>query len=280
VWAVGNYYDGAQIATLVEHWDGTTWTQVASPSPGGASGSYLQAVSARSTDDVWAVGYTYNGTLTEHWDGAAWTVVDSPGHVGVQLSGVSAVASNDAFAVGNTYGAFARTFILHWDGKSWRRMASAMPDKIGHQDTLSGVSATSATDAWAVGTTTTWRHVIDRTLILHWDGKTWQQAAGLDPGGRHGTRLSGVSALSPSNVWAVGSYSPHSKAVYRTFIEHWDGSGWKQTHTGRPSESYDDYTAGIDAISASRAWAAGTYANSNGQMTMTQNWDGHRWIQL
>jgi hypothetical protein len=280
VWAAGNYYDGTQFATLVMHWDGTSWTVVDSPSPGGANGSYLQSVSARSANDVWAVGHTYDGTLIEHWDGSAWTVVKSPGGVGVHLTGVSAISATSAFAVGNTYGAFSRTFILHWNGKTWSRVASPMPGKVGHGDTLSGVSATSSSDAWAVGTTTRWRHVIARTLILHWDGKTWQRVVGLNPGGRLGTTLTGVSAISDTDLWAVGSFGIEREGVYKTFIEHWNGSRWKRTNTARPSRSYDDSAAAIDAIGPSHAWVAGRYTNSSGNMTMTQNWDGSQWVQL
>jgi hypothetical protein len=56
--------------TLVAHWNGTRWTGVASPNPGG---SFLNAVSALSPSDAWAVGYDNTGTLILHWDGTSWT---------------------------------------------------------------------------------------------------------------------------------------------------------------------------------------------------------------
>jgi hypothetical protein len=53
-WAVGSSYDNANEATLVEHWNGRSWTQV--PLPGGPV-SDLTGVAAVSPHDVWAVGY-------------------------------------------------------------------------------------------------------------------------------------------------------------------------------------------------------------------------------
>src|SRR6187397_3012783 len=46
VWAVGDSYDGARTNTLIEHWDGTSWVQVPSPSPGGDLGSHLNGIAA------------------------------------------------------------------------------------------------------------------------------------------------------------------------------------------------------------------------------------------
>src|SRR5207249_1249822 len=83
VWAVGYYQNGTgtPFQTLVERWNGTAWSVVSSPNAGIRS-NFLNGVAAVSANDVWAVGYYYNGsvnqTLVEHWDGASWSVVSSP----------------------------------------------------------------------------------------------------------------------------------------------------------------------------------------------------------
>ena len=53
VWAVGWYSNSAgSVLTLIEHWNGTAWTQVPSPSPGGrARSNWLLGVSATSAID-------------------------------------------------------------------------------------------------------------------------------------------------------------------------------------------------------------------------------------
>ena len=277
-WAVGTVGTGTEYDTLILHWDGTSWTQVPSPSPGGASGSYLFGVSAVSATDIWAVGRTYNGPLILHWDGTAWTQVDAPGAVGTSLNSVAAVSGTDAFAVGNTFGAFSRPFVLRWDGTHWNQLTLGAA-KRGRADQVTGVSATSASDVWAVGTTTTWRHVRRSPMILHFDGSSWQRVDGVNPGGRHGTQLAGVSAVNPHDVWAVGSYGIDHSDLSRTFIEHWNGTSWRQTHTPNPGNDGIRDVNGIDALGRG-AWAAGSFLDTGQVRSMTLNRIGNRWIQL
>jgi hypothetical protein len=56
IWAVGSFNtwpNGNDIHTLTEHWDGTSWSIIPSPTAG-----FLKAVSARSDGTVVAVGFT------------------------------------------------------------------------------------------------------------------------------------------------------------------------------------------------------------------------------
>jgi hypothetical protein len=68
--------------TLIEHWNGKTWTRVPSPNPPGSSASSLRAVTAVSSANAWAVGIAIVGdlykTLAMHWDGRHWTMTPSP----------------------------------------------------------------------------------------------------------------------------------------------------------------------------------------------------------
>ena len=81
---------------------------------------------------------------------------------------------------------------LHWNGHIWSQVPSQGP-----ASGLTGVTALSASDAWAVGTD------MAGTLVLHWNGHTWSQVPSPSPGSAHGS-LAGVSADSPSDAWAVG----------------------------------------------------------------------------
>jgi len=66
---------------------------------------------------------------------------------------------------------------------------------------LNGVAATSATNAWAVGATTS-----GKTLILHWNGTRWTQVTSPSPSSaKYGNDLSAVTATSASSAWAVGT---------------------------------------------------------------------------
>lgn len=131
VWAVGTYANAASDEEpLIEHWDGTSWNVVSAPVPAGnpIGPNMLEAVSAASSTDIWAVGrYDIPGeyTLIEHWNGSAWSVVPNPspgtGTDGVDLSGVAAISASNAWAVGSlSHEAGGIVPILeHWNGTSW-----------------------------------------------------------------------------------------------------------------------------------------------------------------
>jgi hypothetical protein len=84
VWAVGAYGVGLLSATrtFIAHWNGRSWHQVRSPSPGtGESINVLYAATTRS-GNTWAVGcYTAGetgcGTLMERSTRTTWTTVPS-----------------------------------------------------------------------------------------------------------------------------------------------------------------------------------------------------------
>src|SRR5215469_7248364 len=98
VWAVGELDSSLGYWTLIEHWNGTSWSAVSSPSSG-----YLNGVAVFSASDAWTVGwYGSFETLTEHWNGTSWSVVESPNPAGYQrLSGVAVVpGSTQVWAAG------------------------------------------------------------------------------------------------------------------------------------------------------------------------------------
>ena len=65
--------------TLVERWNGTSWSIVTSPNPSGATFAVLSGVSCPSTTSCYAVGESaLDKTLVEHWNGTSWSIVASP----------------------------------------------------------------------------------------------------------------------------------------------------------------------------------------------------------
>ena len=112
-----------------------------------------------------------------------------------------------AWAVGTAHtGAVTSTLILHWNGKTWKRVASPSPGPEG--STLYGVSASSPASAWAVGYTAVYSEGW-KTLIEHWNGKTWKQVPSPDPVTVSSSKLTwnilqSVSAVSAGSAWAVG----------------------------------------------------------------------------
>src|SRR6266568_2749759 len=82
IWAVGLDVNSNGVQqSLVDHWNGTKWSVVSSPSPGTASNS-LRALAVVIANNIWAVGFFTNAggvkqTLVEHWNGTKWKVVPS-----------------------------------------------------------------------------------------------------------------------------------------------------------------------------------------------------------
>ena len=106
--AVGSSTGLSYGKTLIEHWDGTAWTIVASPNRSGQTVG-LTGVSCDSATRCVAVGSVGlsstipTTTLAEHWDGTAWSIVATPNPAGQsenQLRGVSCIALSSCTAVG------------------------------------------------------------------------------------------------------------------------------------------------------------------------------------
>lgn len=221
IWAVG-YISTPQLdQPLVEHWNGTAWSIVTSAGVTGDE-NYFTGITAISANDAWAVGYSYTGgsypTLTEHWDGTAWSIVASPSPSVVtnHLTSVSATSTADVWAVGfaSTNQNGDNTLIEHWNGAAWSVVAS--PNGASNENALYGVTALSATNAWAVGDAST--ATADQTLIEHWNGFTWSISASPNVGASNNI-LQAVSAVSARQVWTVGAYGVGSSGNTDTLAE-------------------------------------------------------------
>ncbi len=199
------------------------------------------------------------------------------------LLGVSAVSASDAWAVGykcsNAECALPNltfsTLIDHWNGRKWSTVASPSP---GPSTQLTGVSAVSATDAWAVGNTNSGpvNTTPDPALILHWNGKKWSKVSIPEPSTAY-YFLRGVSAISATDAWAVGSWDAVG-VDSRALILHWNGRKWSKVPSPNPvGRGFE----GVSTASAADAWAVGLYTNAAGQVaTLTEHWNGRKWSKV
>jgi hypothetical protein len=110
------------------HYNGADWSVTPSPSNGYAS--ILYSISARASNDVWAVGaYSSSGghgiqTFVQHWNGTSWENIqkreDDTSRDNILWS-VAAAAPNSVWAVGahcpRSFGCGGDlTIIEHWNG--------------------------------------------------------------------------------------------------------------------------------------------------------------------
>lgn len=284
VLAVGNALGPDNFNSLAVRFGGTRWLPERTAAPGDSSS--LNSVAVTSEDNGWAAG-TYASdhvthALIERWNGTSWVrqPVPEPGGArrSTSLFGVAADSATDAWAVGNYRAAdgHLRTLIEAWNGTAWRQVASPNPGGTGHNDRLTSVTSSSARDAWAVGY---YRDATSggRALVLHWDGNSWRQVpipALAQPGG---ALLFGVTAISPSNVWAVGYLV---KPGPSTLVLHWDGQTWTRSVTPDPDSS-GEILSGVAGTSATNVWAVGHAQRGSGQATgLILHWNGVTWTRL
>jgi hypothetical protein len=291
-WAVGTFsmshvaLQGSK--ALIEHWNGSVWNVVKSPDTPLGDG-ILTGVAAISTSNAWAVGYAFSDssneqhTLIEHWNGTSWAIVQSPNPAnGDQLFALTALSANNIWAVG-TYGnnlgrtIMTRTLIEHWNGTAWSVVQSPNPG--GGENYLTGIAAISPNDVWTVGFSSRGQAVLGtpEAMIEHWNGTSWTAVQNVNLG-VNGNMLSAITAISPNDVWAVGS-SNNDASVAETLIEHWNGTAWSTIESLSPGKESNTLSA-IMAFSPHNVWSVGSSNNvlTNQQaQPLIEHWDGTSW---
>jgi hypothetical protein len=272
-WAVGvQYTPGSNDQTLIERWDGISWTIVTSPNTSTTQYNYLDGVTCTSASDCWAVGdYSVDyaagipyQTLIERWDGTSWSIVSSPNTNVTQANALRAVtctSASDCWAVGfyNTGNAVLsginQTLIERWDGSSWTVVTS--PNASSTRDNvLRAVTCASASDCRAVGYY--YNGSAYQTLVERWDGSSWALVTSANSSSTDYNVLYGVTCPSSSDCWAVGYYYPNGTPV-QTLIERWNGSSWTIVTSPNTSTTQYNQLQSITCASASDCWAVGDY---------------------
>jgi hypothetical protein len=264
VWAVGSSTTPSGVfQTLVEHWNGTSWSVVPSPNVG-TLGNSLNAVAAVSATDIWAVGSTSGAgqTLTEHWNGASWSVVPSPnaGNFTNVLTSVAVVSPTDIWAVGystSCSGACGQqqTLAEHWNGTSWSVVPS--PNVDPSLNALNAVAVVAGTSVWAVGSSGGVTNP-GQTLVEHWNGTSWSVVSSPNVGTSTNV-LGAVAVVAANDIWAVGF---STLSFFETLTEHWNGTSW-QVVKSLDIGTQGNILAGAAAIAATDVWAVGLQDTSS-----------------
>lgn len=275
VWAVGVQATFTSNDPLALHWNGTSWTSVAVPTPVPGcedgniqwTGNSLNDVDAAGANDVWAVGGDCYGidTLAEHWNGSSWSIVPGPqipGEDWATLYGVEAISSSNAWAVGY---AGEAPLVEHWNGQAWSIVS------VPGSGYLGDLASTGPNDVWAVG------YANSGPLVEHFNGTQWSVVPVPQPAGGY---LDAITALSPTNVWAVGA---RGLGAQRTLVMHYDGKSWTVVPSPNPSEEYnaDNQLRAVAAVGPNDVWAVGMYQNEHTAIhqhrTLTEHWNGASW---
>lgn len=284
-WAVGEYGTGIrQHRTLAVHWDGSAWSQVSVPNPGGAPGAWaLTAVSCTAASNCWAVGHhiRHDGNdlnLALHWNGSQWSWGPTPepdlARHGVRhLNGVSCTGQASCWAVGFSAirpASISVTEALHWDGTRWSRAAT--PDLGGDN----GVTCTSAASCWAVS-----------SVATHWNGARWSSVH-IPHSDSKLNELTAVSCARATDCWAAGILDSSGAAgsAQLTDALRWNGTKWARVATPNPGGTAEGGDNGalneLDGIacgSADSCWAVGHYWDNAAQAdrSIALHWTGTSW---
>jgi hypothetical protein len=180
-WAVGARQGVNPAEGLLLRWNGREWSHEAA-----FPNDPLLAIDMFSETEGWIAGST---TAMFHWNGANWESHNNAALYGSLFTSIAVVAESEAWMVGNIVSDNSGT-IWKWDGQQWFEFARTV---FG----LYSVSMSSRDWGWAVGGNG--RNARGGNLILHWNGRTWeeQQSPVAVP-------LVSVWALGERDGWILG----------------------------------------------------------------------------
>jgi hypothetical protein len=210
-----------------------------------------------------------------------WTIVTAPpAGQDAQLNDVTTTSDSDAWAVGYCCAApnflGAKVVIDHWNGAAWSQVTA--PPTGSSTSSLTAVSASSTSDAWAVGRSEPQRYSWS-PLGMHWNGTAWSVSTSL-ASALSGQLGVGVADISPTDAYAIGG---HLGSAHTGLVAQWNGSTWTQLTVPLPKNN--NMNSDLDAISANSAsdvWIVGTYLfevnpSDYSEEDYSLHWNGNSW---
>ncbi len=292
--AVGGHYFAnsagfADEQTLVEMWNGTSWTIAKAPNPVVGERSLL-GVSCPTTTFCVAVGQTVvspdSGELydqiIETWNGQRWTLLHGDETGFTDLNAVTCVNTSRCVAVGKLVpkDAGLRPLIETWNGTTWTTSASPSENP---DDLLNAVSCRDRALCFAVGKNFSigTSHYGEATSIERLIGSSWSVASSLSPSAPGNDILNGVSCQFASSCFAVGDFNTNafSGSGYRTLIEKWNATSWLRSITPSIHEP-DVQLNGVDCASARLCFAVGFQTTTTNGYSLIEKWNGSDWAAI
>ncbi|HET6848836.1 MAG TPA: hypothetical protein VFH74_08255 [Gaiellales bacterium] len=295
-WVVGNADRNGGTDAFGWHWNGASWMgQILPESTPAAADVYNQlfAVTADSTQ-VFAAGngdfnQANSGVIIDRYAGGSWTygagaTLSPPTDYTNPPAAFAEVGPSNIWlaltehALGSTDLNAEAAVLEHWNGSSWSVMPrpSGIPDPAttDKSNSISAFSVISRTNIWGVGSVF-WHDAVtgynSRPLIIHYNGLGWQRVAAPPATGQF-DGYSDVAAISPTDVWAVGTGGAQRLSP---LLAHYDGTSW--TTVSVPAAPSGAELASVAATGSHDVWALGGAGSGH---AFYLHYDGHAWQQL
>jgi len=275
-------------STLIERWDGTSWSIVSSPN---TSANAEQLPPRRDVHvGVGVLGrrlllqrQRHFSDLDRALDGTSWAIVSSPNTSTTDynsLSGVTCVSASECWAVGYYFTGdnfVDQTLIERWDGTSWSIVSS--PN-------------TSTTEANVplrpdvrVSVGVLGRRLLLRTRRPHFSDPDRALGRDLVDNCQFAQHQHAVQCPLRGNVRVgvrlLGRWRLRfTGSVLQTLIERWDGTSWEIVKLANTSTTQSNLLYSVTCGPASDCWAVGYYivdAVSKPQSDPDPALDGTSW---
>jgi hypothetical protein len=248
--SAGSYTTKTGTFSLVESWNGTSWSIQTTPNPVGATETHLKGVSCKEISACIAVGYSGSGSSSAlvaiRGNSGTWSLQSVPlpsgvGAIGGELTGVECVSTTSCTAVGRYYTG-ATTYwgmIATWNGTTWTSQVAPKPAEEPKRSTLLDISCSSASSCTAVGGYMN-KSSVQVSYVIKWNGTSWSHQTSPNPTGSTNTVLQNLSCVASSPCVGVGDWLD-SGGVWRPMAQYWNGASW----VIEPSEVPSGETFGV-----------------------------------
>jgi hypothetical protein len=244
--------------------------QLVAKAPVSTRGLFVGVAAVPHSSDVWAIGNNGGGldnatffVVRRHH--GHWQKVKAP-KLGGRYGSLTCAAAGSAKTVWVGGATQVRPVpnqlpgIWRWSGKEF--VAQKLPKMGKGEAAISSISASSATNAWAVGVI--YPLPAGNLSALHWNGKKWSPVAIPEP--LFDVTPISVSTSSATNAWATDG----------TNLFHWNGKVWT-TDGAAPANVVLEAVA---TDSPHLAYAVGHLTTSTGFRSYIMRFNGKTWSSV
>ena len=286
--SVGHHQNDQAIdQTLIEAFDGSTWSIVPSPNTSDSLTNDLADVSCASASFCVAVGNAksttgYLQSLVEVFDGSRWTIMSSPNTsptVPQYLNGVDCLSSTFCVSVGATEDepGVTQTLALTYNGTAWTITPTPNNNTSSLEVNILGtVSCPSPTSCIAVGDYFA-PNGHSQSLVESFNGAAWTISPSPNSAADENNILYGVSCPTAGACEAVGTYSD-AAFVSHTLAMSYNGTNWAITPSPNTAPDVNNQLQSVDCSSPISCTAVGfTSQPAPHPETLVETFSGSTW---